>query len=69
MSRSASDVAGKLEGLSSEQLAEVDYFVEFIRHRDQERAFSRAAAIASTPEFAAIWNIPEDEVYDTLSVR
>jgi hypothetical protein len=62
----ASEIAEKLQGLSPEQIAEVDDFVEFLRHRDRERALTRAAAIASAPVFAAIWNNPEDDVYDAL---
>jgi hypothetical protein len=34
--------------------------------REQERALTRAAAVASVPAFAAVWNNPEDDVYDAL---
>jgi hypothetical protein len=34
--------------------------------REQERALSRAAAVASAPAFAEVWNNPEDDVYDAL---
>ena len=34
--------------------------------REQERALARAAAAASAPAFAEVWNNPEDDVYDAL---
>ncbi len=56
----------KIEALPPERVAEIEDFVEFIRVREQERALARAAATASAPAFAAIWNNPEDDVYDAL---
>jgi hypothetical protein len=32
----------------------------------QERALTQAAAAASAPAFAQVWNNPEDDVYDAL---
>jgi hypothetical protein len=66
MIKDASELAKKIRVLSSEQIAEVDDVLEFIRHRDQERALTRAAAMTSAPAFAAIWNYPEVDVYDAL---
>ena len=34
--------------------------------RPQEQALTRAAAAASAPAFAEIWNNPEDDVYDAV---
>jgi hypothetical protein len=34
--------------------------------KDGKRALTRAAAATSEPAFAAIWNNPEDDVYDAL---
>jgi hypothetical protein len=56
----------KIEALPVERIAEVEDFVDFIRLRDQERALTRAAAAASGPAFAAIWNNPDDDAYDAL---
>ena len=50
----------------SEQIAEVEDFVEFLRHRGQDRELARAAATASSPALEAIWNNPEDDVYDAV---
>ena len=56
----------KIQALPLERIAEVEDFVDFISLRDQERALARAAAAASLPAFAAIWNNPDDEAYDAL---
>jgi hypothetical protein len=56
----------KLESLPAERIAEIEDFVDFIRLREQERAMTRAAAGASAPAFAAIWNNAEDDAYDAL---
>jgi len=56
----------KIEALPAERRAEVEDFVDFIRLREQERMLPRAAAAASAPAFAAIWNNPDDDAYDAL---
>jgi hypothetical protein len=56
----------KIQALPVERIAEIEDFVEFIAVREQERSLTRAAASASEPAFAAIWNNPEDDVYDAL---
>jgi hypothetical protein len=56
----------KLNTLPIDRLAEVEDFVDFLRSRDQDRALFRAASAASEPAFAAVWNNPEDDVYDAL---
>ena len=55
----------KIQALPAERTAEVEDFVEFIAFREGERSLTRAAAATSAPVFAAIWNNPEDDVYDT----
>jgi hypothetical protein len=52
--------------LPAERIAEVEDFVDFIAAREQERTLTRAAAAASVPAFAAIWNNPDDDAYDAL---
>jgi hypothetical protein len=66
MNRLASNLAEKLEALSPEQIAAVEDFVEFLRARGQDRALTRAATAASAGAFEAVWNSPEDDVYDAL---
>ncbi|HEY3800356.1 MAG TPA: hypothetical protein VGL58_18555 [Caulobacteraceae bacterium] len=56
----------KLNAMPVERIAEVEDFVDFLRSRDQERALFRAGAATSAPAFAAVWDNPEDDVYDEL---
>ena len=56
----------KLNSLPIDRLHEVEDFVDFIRQRDQDRSLVRAAGAASAPAFAAVWNNPEDDVYDAV---
>jgi len=53
----------KIQALPIERIAEIEDFVEFIAAREQERSLTRAFSAAS---FAAVWNNPEDDVYDAL---
>ncbi len=56
----------KIAALPPERVAEVEDFVDFIRLREQDRSLVRAAAAASAPAFAAIWDNPDDAAYDAL---
>jgi hypothetical protein len=61
----------KIGMLSRARQGEVEDFVDFIAMRDAashnaERELSRMASAASEPAFAAVWNNPEDDVYDAL---
>jgi hypothetical protein len=56
----------KIAALPAEGIAEIEDFVEFIAAREQERSLTRAATETSKPVFAAIWDNPEDSVYDAL---
>jgi len=56
----------KIQTLPAERIAEVEDFVDFIRLREQERSLIRAAAASSEQAFSAVWNNPEDDVYDAL---
>jgi hypothetical protein len=40
--------------------------VAFIATREQERSVVRAAAAASAPAFAAVWDNPDDDIYKEL---
>jgi hypothetical protein len=56
----------KLNTLPIARLREVEDFVDFLRSKDQDGALFRAATAASEPAFAAVWNNPEDDVYDAV---
>jgi hypothetical protein len=56
----------KIQALPPERISEVEDFVDFIAARERERGLTRAAAAASLPAFAAIWDNPDDDAYDAL---
>jgi hypothetical protein len=62
----AQNLIEKIKTLPAERVAEVEDFVDFIRLREQERSLIRAAAATSVGAFAAIWNNPDDDIYDAL---
>lgn len=66
MPASTQALIDKIQALPAERIAEVEDFVDFIRMREQERALARTAAATSAPASAAIWNNPDDDVYDAL---
>ncbi len=66
MPRIAESLTEKMQALTSDQLAEVEEFVESLQGWEQNRALSRAAAALSEPALARVWNNPEDDVYDSV---
>jgi hypothetical protein len=56
----------KLRSLPPQRRAEVEDFVDFLTHREEEQRLTQAAAQASEPAFKAIWDNPEDAEYDRL---
>ena len=56
----------KIAHLPPERQAEVEDFVEFLEHKDQDQGLVRAAARASQSSFAAVWENPDDAAYDAL---
>lgn len=56
----------KIQALPAERIAEIEDFVDFIAARTQDHTLIRAAAAASMPAFAKIWENPDDDVYDAL---
>ena len=66
MSANEQSLIEKIRQLPPQRLAEVEDFVDFLRAREQERALVHAAARASEPAFAKVWENQEDEVYDAL---
>ncbi len=66
MPPAAESLLEKINTLPPDRLAEVEDFVDFLRTREHQRLLARAAAAASAPAFALVWNNPEDDVYDAL---
>ncbi|WP_353216546.1 hypothetical protein [Sandarakinorhabdus sp.] len=60
----------KIAALPDGRVAEVEDFVDFLRQREAEAATAKAlraaAMMASEASFAAVWNSPEDDVYDSI---
>jgi hypothetical protein len=56
----------KIRRLPPERVAEVEDFVDFLAQRETDRELARAAAAASAPTFAKVWDNPEDDIYDQL---
>ena len=49
-----------------QRVAEVEDFVDFLRARDEAMQLTAAAARASEPSFAQVWDNDDDAVYDHL---
>ncbi len=56
----------KIQALPASRIQEVEDFVDFLAARERERALTRQAAEASASVFQAVWDNPEDDVYDAL---
>ncbi len=56
----------KLGQLPPERVAEVEDFVDFLQHKDQDRRLTQAATQTAEPSFGKVWDNPDDAVYDTL---
>lgn len=54
------------EQLPPQRMAEVEDFVDFMRARESGQRLTNAAAKASEPSFAAVWDNENDAVYDRL---
>ena len=63
-------LASKIRTLPPAYVAELEDFIDFLVLRAQgkasDRDLTRWSAAASEPAFAAVWNNPEDDVYDAL---
>ena len=62
----AKSLIEKITALPAERIAEVEDFVDFLGEREWSASLVRASANASTAAFAAVWENPEDAVYDDL---
>jgi len=56
----------KIRSLPPEKVAEVEDFVDFLRHREEDRRLSRAATKLSEESFRRVWDNPDDADYDQL---
>jgi hypothetical protein len=54
----------KIARLPPARVAEVEDFVDFLALRNTDRELAHAAAAASVPAFAKVWDNHEDDVYD-----
>ena len=62
----AKSLIEKITALPTERIAEVEDFVDFLSQREHGLSLVRAGATASAPAFAAVWDNPEDAVYDAV---
>jgi hypothetical protein len=60
------ELIDKLEALPPERIAEVEDFIDFIKHRNQDRQLTRAAAKTAERSLQKVWDNPDDAVYDAL---
>jgi hypothetical protein len=56
----------KLDRLPPERVAEVEDFVDFLQHKDQDRHLTQTASQSAEPSFRKVWDNPDDAVYDAL---
>jgi hypothetical protein len=58
----------KIRQMPIQRVLEVEDFIDFLNHRDDQSTSSltQVAAEVAEPSFANIWDNPEDAIYDTL---
>ncbi len=66
MTASEQALLEKIKQLPPQRMAEVEDFVDFLRARESGQRLTSAAAKASEPSFAAVWDNEDDAVYDRL---
>lgn len=64
--RDAQSLIEKLKRLPPQRQAEVEDFVDFLRSREDDQRLATAAARASEPAFAKVWDNEDDAAYDRL---
>jgi len=64
--RDAQNLIDKLKSLPPQRQAEVEDFVDFLRSREDDQRLVAAAACASEPAFAAVWDHEDDAEFDRL---
>ena len=66
MSHQEQALLEKIRTLPPERVIEVEDFIDFLRHRNEDRRLTMAASKLSEKVFHDIWDNPEDAVYDGL---
>lgn len=56
----------KLEHLSSDRLAEVEDFIDFLQQKDQDKRLRQDFTQASEDAFNKVWDNDDDAIYDKL---
>ena len=56
----------KIRMLPPERVAEVEDFIDFLRHRDDDRHLTQATARISEQAFRNVWDNEDDAAYDEL---
>jgi hypothetical protein len=56
----------KLHHLSSEKVAEVEDFIDFLAQRQDDRHLARAVSGLSERALEKVWDNPDDAAYDQL---
>ena len=64
--RDAQNLIEKLQRLPPQRQAEVEDFVDFLRSPEDDQRLATAAARASEPAFAKVWDNEDDTAYDRL---
>ena len=60
------DLFEKIRTLPEDRVAEVEDFVDFIRHREDDQRLSQAVAKLSEAALQKVWDNPDDAEYDLL---
>jgi hypothetical protein len=66
MEQTAERLTEKIHSLTGAQLAQVERFIESLQIWERDRELAHAVTAISAPAFEAVWNNPEDDVYDAL---
>jgi hypothetical protein len=58
----------KIRKMPIQRILEVEDFIDFLNHHDDQATSSltQAAAEVAEPSFAKVWDNPEDAIYDQL---
>jgi hypothetical protein len=62
----AQDLFNKICRLPPEKVAEVEDFVDFLRHRSEDNTLISAVSKLSEGSFQQVWDNKEDAEYDNL---
>ncbi len=66
MEQTVERLTENIHTLSSDQLAEVERFIESLQTWERDRELAPAVTALSAPAVAAVWNNPEDDVYEDI---